>query len=45
MKSEAIRLHETLLRLYQSTRRHLPEDSNLDTHHTCNLKSHYILSR
>jgi hypothetical protein len=31
---------ETLVKIYRSTRRHFPEDSNFHTHRRGNLKSH-----
>jgi hypothetical protein len=39
---EAARTSETLINVYQTTRRYNPEDSHLRTHRRENLKSYYI---
>jgi hypothetical protein len=40
---EAARTSETLVKLYQTTRRYNPEDSHLHTHRRENLKSYLIM--
>jgi hypothetical protein len=39
---EAARTSETLVQLYQTTRRYNPEDSHLHTHRRENLKSYFL---
>jgi hypothetical protein len=40
---EAAKSSETLVHLYQTTRRYNPEDSHLRTHRRENLKSNHII--
>jgi hypothetical protein len=39
---EAVQTSETVVNLYQSTRRYNPEDSHLHNHHRENLKSYLV---
>jgi hypothetical protein len=42
LKMEAVRTSETLVNLYQFTRRYNPEDGHLHTHRRENLKSYSV---